>query len=299
MRVKQEQDRPEASRYTVKQGDRLPTIASKNGFLCWQSSWNFAGNASLKKLRGNAHILYPGDQVAIPSKLPRVAEVWGGEAEFVLLKELEVLRVRFAEAEASDGEPVLFRATPDAGGDCFEGELAADGSMEIELPPDTTKVTVELYCGECNDPFVTYQLNVGGMDPLTENTGIQARLANLGYYDGTIDGDVGDVTKSAIVRFRREYGLPLSDEVDNDLRNALQWVHDDDDTDDCESDQTTPDDFKASVNTSEGDGGADDDAADEDSGDLDDEDPVDWDDDEGDGEEEDDDEDDDSGEVTP
>jgi len=299
-----EATRRAASRYTVKQGDRLPTIAIKKGFICWQTIWDFAGNAALKNRRGNAHILFPGDAVAIPSKLDRVAKVFGGEAEFVLMKAPEFLRVRFAEVETMDGEPVMFRATPDAGSDCFEGELAADGTMEIELPPETTKVTVELFCGEGDDPFVTYQLNVGEMDPLTEDTGIQARLANLGYYDGKIDGDIGDVTKSAIVRFRREYGLPLSDEVDDDLRNALQWVHDDDDdTDDCESDQTTPDDFKTSVNTvrgsqgeSEGDGGADDDSADEDSVDFDDEDPVDWEDDEGDGDEGD--EDDDSGEVT-
>jgi hypothetical protein len=197
----------------------------------------------LKKLRGNAHILFPGDEVAIPNKLARVANVYGGEAEFVLLTAPEVLRVRFAEAEATDGEPVLFRATPDAGSDCFEGELGADGTMEIELPPDTTKVTVELFCGEGDDPFTTYELAIGEMDPVTEVTGVQARLANLGYYDGVVNGELGPATKAAIVRFRREYGLRLSEEIDGHLRNALIWVHDDDDdTADCDADHTTPED---------------------------------------------------------
>jgi hypothetical protein len=294
-----EEKRSEASRYKVEQADRLPTIARKKGFSRWQTIWDFAGNAALKELRGNAHILFPGDEVSIPSKLARVAEVQGGKAEYVVLSAPEVLRVRFAEFESMDGEPAMFRATPDAGNDLFEGELADDGTLEIELPPDATQVTVELFCGDGDDPFVTYELDVGGIDPLTEITGIQARLANLGHYDGVIDGDAGEVTKGAIVRFRREYGLPLSDEIDDDLRNALEWVHDDgDDTDDCEADRITPDDPAAgqdmdggsdsegsnepsddAENTAADDEESDDDSADEESADTDDEDPVEWEDD--------------------
>jgi hypothetical protein len=277
----------------------LPTIAREKGFSRWQTIWDFAGNAALKELRGNAHILFPGDEVSIPSKLARVAEVQGGKAEYVVLSAPEVLRVRFAEFESMDGEPVLFRATPDAGNDLFEGELADDGTLEIELPPDATQVTVELFCGDGDDPFVTYELDVGGMDPLTEITGIQARLANLGHYDGVIDGDAGEVTKGAIARFRREYGLPLSDEIDDDLRNALEWVHDDgDDTDDCEADRITPDGSAAgedmdggadsegsnepsddAENTAADNEESDDDSADEESADTGDEDPVEWEDD--------------------
>jgi N-acetylmuramoyl-L-alanine amidase len=239
--------RSEASKYKVKQGDRLPTIARENGFARWQTIWDFAGNTALKELRGNAHILFPDDEVSIPTKLSRKAEVQGGNAEYVVQSAPEMLRVRFAEAEAMDGDPVMYRATPDAGSDMFEGELAEDGTIEIELPPDTTQVIVELYNGDSDDPFVTYEFDVGTMDPLSENNGIQARLANLGYYDGEIDGDAGDVTKSAIARFRLEYGLSVSDAIDADLENALAWVHDDDDdTQDCESDHTTSDDFAAS-----------------------------------------------------
>ncbi len=235
-----EEERSEASKHEVKQGERLPTIARASGFARWQTIWDFSGNADLRELRGNPYILRESDDVVIPSKLRRAAEVPGGIAEYVVQRAAETLRVRFAEAEATDGEPVMFRAVPDAGDEMFEGELAADGTMEIDLPPDTTRVTVELYCGEGDDPFVTYEFDVGHMDPYSEATGIQMRLANLGYYDGEIDGDVGIVTRSAIRRFRSEYGLPLEDDIDDDLRKALAWVHDDDDdTDECEADQTT------------------------------------------------------------
>jgi hypothetical protein len=68
-----EDERSEASKYTVEQGDRLPTIAREKGFVRWQTIWNFKGNADLRTLRGTAHILLPGDEVSIPSKLSREA----------------------------------------------------------------------------------------------------------------------------------------------------------------------------------------------------------------------------------
>jgi hypothetical protein len=246
-----EEERSEAGKHEVKQGERLPTIARAEGFARWQTVWEFAANAALRESGGNAHILLPGAHVAIPSKLKRVAEVQGGEAEYVVQAAPEVLRLRFAESEAIDGT-VLFRATPDAGDEMFEGELADDGTMEVPLPPDTKQVTVQLYCGDSDDAFVTYEFAVGEVDPVTESTGIQARLASLGYYDGDIHGTLDDATKGAIVRFRREYGLPLSDAIDDDLRNALTWVcDDDDDTGECEADHTALDDASADDSTDE------------------------------------------------
>jgi hypothetical protein len=252
--------RSQAGSHKVEQGERLPTIARKQGFLRWQTVWDFAGNDELRRLRGDAHILFPGDQVSIPSKLERTAEVQGCTAEYVVQAAPEVLRVRFAEVEAI-ADAVTFRATPDTGDHMFEGELAGDGTMAIDLPPDATQVTVELYCGDGDNPFVTYAFEVGHVDPCSEDTGVQGRLGNLGYYEGEISGEVDDATRGAIVRFRREYGLPLSNQVDDDLRNALEWIHDDDDdTSDCEADQTTPGDFDAGKDEGGGDGeGGDDD----------------------------------------
>jgi hypothetical protein len=187
----------------------------------------------------NPFILKPDDTVSIPSKLRRVAEVEGGQAEYVVQWAPEMLRVRFADAAGDD--PVTFRATPDKGDDMFEGELSDDGLMEVELPPGTKHVDVELFAGDGEDPFVTYRLDVGHLDPCEDVSGVQGRLANLGYRDGGITGEADDATRSAIVQFRRDYGLPLSDEIDDDLRNALQWLHDDDDdVADGEADHTTP-----------------------------------------------------------
>ncbi len=50
---------------------------------------------------------------------------------------------------------------------------------------------------------------------------VQLRLKNLGYYYGNPDGVFGENTKQALVRFRREAGLSVSDRVDWNCYRAL------------------------------------------------------------------------------
>jgi hypothetical protein len=236
-----EEERSEDSKYRADQGDRLPTIAREKGFARWQTIWNFKGNAALKELRGTPHILLPGDEVSIPSKLAREAEVPGGTAEYVVQTSAEVLRVRFAGITSTADDPVTFKATPDTGG-AIEGILANDDRLEIDLPPDTTKVHVELSRkaegaddeagdggdsdgGGDEDPFATYDFTVGGLDPVGEVSGVQARLLNLGFYSGGITGDLDDDTRAAIAHFRWAKLRDRKEDMDEDFLAALNKTH--------------------------------------------------------------------------
>jgi hypothetical protein len=141
---------------------------------------------------------------------------------------------------------VSYTAKPDTGGPDLTDFLDPDGWMEIDLPPNTSQVQVALWTEDPDKPFATYELHVGELDPVGEVTGLQARLANLGYYDGPIDGDAGEVTAAAIAQFRREHGLPLGDQVDDDLREALEGLHDNDQLPEgSEPDQTFQEDDSA------------------------------------------------------
>ena len=225
-----EEERSEASKYTVEQGDRMPTIGRDKGFLRWQTIWNFKGNADLRTLRGTAHILLPGDEVSIPSKLSRKAEVPGGTAEYVVQSAAEVLRVCFAGIRSTEDAPVTFKATPDTG-DAVEGVLAHNGKLEIDLPPDTTKVHVELSRkadgdgGDGDKPFASYDFTVGGLDPASEVSGVQARLLNLGFYTGGITGTLDDDTRAAIAHFRWAKLRDRKDDMDEDFLSALNKTH--------------------------------------------------------------------------
>jgi type VI secretion system secreted protein VgrG len=82
-----EPTRRHARRHKVEKGDRVPTIARKNGFARWQTIWDFACNLVLKEGRASPNALSLGDEVSIPTKLDRVALVSGGLAEFVVSDE--------------------------------------------------------------------------------------------------------------------------------------------------------------------------------------------------------------------
>jgi hypothetical protein len=51
---------------------------------------------------------------------------------------------------------------------------------------------------------------------------VQAALSQLGYYDGRINGQPDRNTRQAIVTYRRERGLPVTDAIDRQLIESLQ-----------------------------------------------------------------------------
>jgi Putative peptidoglycan binding domain len=52
----------------------------------------------------------------------------------------------------------------------------------------------------------------------------QARLRQLGFYRGPIDGDIGPGTRRAISRFQHHYGLPVTGWLDNRTLRALRVI---------------------------------------------------------------------------
>ena len=51
---------------------------------------------------------------------------------------------------------------------------------------------------------------------------VQTALADLGYYNGPIDGIVGSGTRRAVRAFQRDKGLPVTGRIDRRLLNALR-----------------------------------------------------------------------------
>jgi hypothetical protein len=51
---------------------------------------------------------------------------------------------------------------------------------------------------------------------------VQSTLADRGYYHGQIDGVIGDGTRSAVRRFQRDSGLPVTGRIDTRTLRALR-----------------------------------------------------------------------------
>jgi hypothetical protein len=97
--------------------------------------------------------------------------------------------------------------------------------MQVHIVPGTRKVAVDLFLDQEEKPFSSYDLAVGHLDPSDEISGIQARLANLGYYAGPISGELDETTRRAISDFcMLVIGYEL-DEMDDAFIEALDRAH--------------------------------------------------------------------------
>jgi peptidoglycan hydrolase-like protein with peptidoglycan-binding domain len=79
--------------------------------------------------------------------------------------------------------------------------------------------------GADDEKEVTWTLKVGGLRPIDEVEGYEARLANLGYDVGTIDGAADEKTQAAIEHFQHDQGLPVTGEMDDETKQHLNAAY--------------------------------------------------------------------------
>lgn len=99
-----------------------------------------------------------------------------------------------------------------------------EGTVEIRGHPDRRAH------GQDHRGDLSWDLGIGELNPLHDApdggvSGAQARLRNLGYDRGAIDGRAGPRTTSALRRFQRDHDLDVSGTLDDPTRSALQKAH--------------------------------------------------------------------------
>ena len=66
-----------------------------------------------------------------------------------------------------------------------------------------------------------HSTNDGGGKDVSMATRVQRKLAASGYYDGPVDGVIGDGTRRAIRNYERDNGLAVDGRIDNQLLSAM------------------------------------------------------------------------------
>src|SRR5208282_5132565 len=170
-----------AEDYQVQQGDCIESIAFEHGFF-WQTLWNDGANASLKSKRKDPNVLMEGDVVRIPDRRPKQDSVATEQRHRFCLKGVpSKLRLVVLENDKPlASEPYLL----DIDGQLSKGRTAADGSVELGIPPNARNG--RLIVSEGLNQRI-YRLDLGGLDPATEVSGVKGRLRNLGYPVASVD----------------------------------------------------------------------------------------------------------------
>lgn len=205
--------------YIIKTGECISSIAHKTGHF-WETIWNDSGNTDLRNVRSDPHVLLPGDRLVVP---PLRSKEESGQTD---------TRHRFRRK----GVPEIFRIVVlkrdeprsneryvlEIDGTVFSGNTDQNGQIKCNISGNAQRGKLLVGTGSDVDE---YTLTFGDLDPLTEISGIQARLNNLGFPCGPVDGILGLRTCQALKRFQSREGLSITGRPDDATQQKLKEVH--------------------------------------------------------------------------
>lgn len=213
--------------HEVEQGDCITSLAKQYGVLP-DALWSFGPNAELKQFRAKRNVLYPDDEVAIPPKQAKEKTVQSERRYWVRRKGIpDTLRLRFlnCDEEPRVGISYVLNIGAFAGEPMppITGELDDAGYVIERVPPDAERGELVLGTGPDRE---TYIVEFGFVDPIDTFSGVQDRLANLGYYDCcNEDSSRHQTTRGALAVMQLEQGLEFTGKVEDASKTQLEKLH--------------------------------------------------------------------------
>jgi hypothetical protein len=197
----------------------MASIGAEYGFH-WKTLWDLAENAGLKAKRKNPNVLFEGDEVVIPEKRLR-QEAGSTEAKHRFIRKAvpEKLRIKLLDSDQNPRADLDYIIIID--GVSRRGATDTEGQLVESIPPGAQDGILLLG----KDHAQHLKLNLGQLDPVSEVSGVQARLANLGFYGGKVDGNLDDATKHALSGFQKKQGLQETGKADDATRQKLMELH--------------------------------------------------------------------------
>ena len=204
--------------HEVKQGETLLGLAAANGLKSWQEILDRPENAELKKARPDPGILKAGDRVFIPNReLRQQASAVDKLHSFKIPRPQAWVRLAVKDAAGEPYAGKKYELTVE--GATTRGVIPAGGVVEQAVPVDAASGRLTVWTDEATSEV--WELEVGHMDPAGELSGVQARLNNLGFDCGELDGALDEETRAAVRTFQARVGLDPTGEVDDALRRKL------------------------------------------------------------------------------
>lgn len=211
------------TKYKVKQGDCISSIAFSFGFLP-STIWDHPDNAELKNRSKDLNVLAPGDVLTVPDKSTKELDCGTDQRHTFIRKATPVgLRVQLLD----EGQPVA--AEPyrlDVDGRLLHGVTDGEGMIDEWIPNRAEKAFLYI-----NDRL-QFHLDLGYLDPVGQESGVRKRLQNLRLlYEGAGHGMYLDAVQRfremhcGVPPLRRDQDSPEDDEFTAADRAVLVSLH--------------------------------------------------------------------------
>ncbi|MFO0692444.1 MAG: peptidoglycan-binding domain-containing protein [Polyangiales bacterium] len=217
--------------HVVSQGEDALSIAWAYGFKDWETVWNHSQNASIREAHPSPKILTPGAQLYVPENTSVRFDLSTNQGNRIVI---DVPRTRLEIRLLLGAKPLanqkyVFSYVID-GVRCQLDDRRTDGDgwlREESLPMHLTAALVFF-----PNTLRMFRIAFRSLDPVGSAdapvvSGIQARLNNLGFRCGAVDGRFGPRTRSALRSFQRdilERDEPTGD-VDDETLGRLESEH--------------------------------------------------------------------------
>jgi N-acetylmuramoyl-L-alanine amidase len=96
-----------------------------------------------------------------------------------------------------------------------KGTTDNEGWLQSYIKPNAKKAKIIL------DGGIEYEIALGYLNPADEISGVQGRLAHLGFYEGKIDGIFGIKTRNALKAFQVSHDFEPSGEIETPIQDLL------------------------------------------------------------------------------
>jgi N-acetylmuramoyl-L-alanine amidase len=205
-------------RHRVQQGECISTLGFEYGFFP-EAIWQAPENATLRQQRSSGFVLEPGDVVTIPDLRPKALAVETGQRHTFRRRGVPAyLRLELRDAHGAPQANVSYILEVD--GVSREGRTTGAGRLEEPIPPNAQRAVLRF-----PETGATYEFPLGYLDPVSTVSGVQARLNNLGYLCGEVNGEWREECRKALAHFQAAEGLPGTGEADDATRARLLERH--------------------------------------------------------------------------
>jgi N-acetylmuramoyl-L-alanine amidase len=214
------------SNHFVRQGECLASIAKAFGFSDYRAIYNHPNNAAFRQARPNPNLIFPGDELYIPDLEP---ENFNSATDMLHKFEVKVpktlLRLIVLDEDGNPSSSAPFKLR--LGSREVSGKTGSDGLIEQRIPAGLEHGTLEVQLRRKNGKTIAQRwvLKLGHLDPVQEPSGIQARLNNLGYDCGEVDGIIGPKTRAAVREFQKDNQLTVDGIAGPKTQAALKSAH--------------------------------------------------------------------------